>query len=41
LEHDTYFRNSYFDNSESEVLDASKPPAPMPVSDETPLPDPF
>lgn len=41
LEHDTYFRNSYFDTSESEVLDASKPPAPMPVSNETPMPDPF
>jgi hypothetical protein len=41
LEHDTYFRNSYFDTSESELLDASKLPAPMPVSNETPVPDPF
>lgn len=41
LEHDTYFRNSYFDTSESEVLDATKPPATMPVSNETPVPDPF
>ncbi len=41
LEHDTYFRNSYFDTSESEVLDASKPPPAMPVSNETPVPDPF
>ncbi len=41
LEHDTYFRNSYFDTSESELLDASKPPAPLPVSNEAPVPDPF
>jgi hypothetical protein len=36
LEHETYFRNSYFDTSESEVLNAATP-----VSNETPVPDPF
>jgi hypothetical protein len=40
LEHETYFRNSYFDTSESEVLDATNPAA-RPVSNETPVPDPF
>jgi hypothetical protein len=41
LEHEAYFRNSYFDTSESEVLDATKPPAAKPVSNETPMPDPL
>lgn len=41
LEHDAYFRNSYFDTSESEVLDDTKPAPARPVSNETPMPDPY
>jgi hypothetical protein len=40
LEHDAYFRNSYFDTSESEILDVTKPSPAQPVSNERPVPDP-